>query len=227
MMMIIIIIRLSSLAGFPSHILSSPFAVSVRTLQSPITSLHIFLSLSCSFLFVTGLWLSCSSRCFLPPREGQNVRTDCQKYRIFMSWKTPRTFCASNRVLRRTGTELLKKKPILSQEIRDEWESCVCNLFCINAYVGAYAMHSVHFNTKIVPGPVHIFKIRVSVSANSDKKSQGCLHAIVHASAFSHARALHHLADGINMCGRLCRCRGLCAVVVLVSKIGFYSCSFA
>jgi len=88
-------------------------------------------------------------------------------------------------------------------------------------------MYSVRFNTKIVPCPVYIFKIRVSVAVNSDKKSQGCLHAIVHASAFSHSQTLHHLADGINMCGRLCRCQGLCAVVVLVSKIGFYSFSFA
>ena len=42
------------------------------------------------------------------------------------------------------------------------------------------------------------FKIRVSVALNS--KSQCCLHAVEHASAFPHSHTLHHLADGINIC---------------------------
>lgn len=88
-------------------------------------------------------------------------------------------------------------------------------------------MYSVRLNTKIAPCPVYISKILVSVAANSDKKSHGCLHTIEHASAFSHSHTLRHLADGINMCGSRCRCRGLCAVVVLLTKIRFYSCSFA
>ena len=51
-------------------------------------------------------------------------------------------------------------------------------------------VYAVRFNNKIAPCPLCIFKIRVSVAANSDKKSQGCLHAIEHASAFSHTHCI-------------------------------------
>ena len=33
---------------------------------------------------MTGWWLSCSCRCFLPPSEGQNIRTHSHKWHIFI-----------------------------------------------------------------------------------------------------------------------------------------------
>jgi hypothetical protein len=51
------------------------------------TDLHIFLSLSYSFLLLAGLWLSYSSRRFHSPWESHSVRTHCQKCRIFMNCK--------------------------------------------------------------------------------------------------------------------------------------------
>jgi hypothetical protein len=86
------------------HTRSSSFAVSFRT---TITDLHTFLSLSHSFLFAAGWWLSYCCQRFRPPWESRNVRTHCQKFHIFMTWNPPPRHLVENRILRDTRTELL------------------------------------------------------------------------------------------------------------------------
>lgn len=46
------------------------------------TGIHIFLSVSISFLVVAGYWLSYSYKCFLVLWESQNLCMHCQKYHI-------------------------------------------------------------------------------------------------------------------------------------------------
>jgi len=69
-----------------------------------ITHLHIFQSLSCTFLLVADWWLSQSVSCrwFLPMWEIQSLRKHWQKCVI----ETPGTFGVPNRIFRNTGAEI-------------------------------------------------------------------------------------------------------------------------
>jgi len=55
-----------------------------------ISNLHIFLSVSFSFLLLTGWCLFCPYICFLPPLESRNVLTHFEKctLRFAKSWET-------------------------------------------------------------------------------------------------------------------------------------------
>jgi hypothetical protein len=66
-----------------------PFNLHSISWASIMTNLHIFLSLSCCFLSVTGWRLSCYYRCFIPPWENLIFHMHGQKYHVFMTWKTP------------------------------------------------------------------------------------------------------------------------------------------
>ena len=70
------------LTEFSLHVHSSSLAAPVQTV---IICLHVFLSLSWSFLLGIGCWLSCS--CIVPLWWSQNFHT-CKKYRIFITLKT-------------------------------------------------------------------------------------------------------------------------------------------
>lgn len=89
-------------------------------------------------------------------------------------------------------------------------------------------MYSVRFSSRMAPCPVYILKFLFLSAADSDKKYQGCLHAIVHASAFSHSHTHCITSPTVLMC--VADCAGVEAyvqLVVLVPKIGVYPCSFA
>jgi hypothetical protein len=70
------------LTEFSLHIRSSPLAASVQTV---IICLHVFLSLSCSFLLGIGCWLFFFY--IVPLWWSQNFHT-CKKYQIFITLKT-------------------------------------------------------------------------------------------------------------------------------------------
>lgn len=100
------------------------------------------------------------------------------------------------------GQSSLKKNttPILSQESRDEWESCVCNLFCINIYVGVYVMDSGHFNRKIVPCPVYIFGFLLLLIQTKSPKAVCMLlytqaHSLIHTHCVTSPTVLICVAD--------------------------------
>ena len=89
-----------------------------------ITNLHIFLSLSCSYLLAAGWWLSCSCTCFLPPWESQNVSTHCQKCCIFIILDNPAT-TELNFARMPGGGSLNRIKPGLFRGNRDVWNAYI------------------------------------------------------------------------------------------------------
>lgn len=110
---------ISSLTDFLLHICSSSFTVSVH--HSIISNLHIFLSLSFSFLLVAGWWLSYSYRCFLP-LCGSHVHTH-SKCHIFMTLKNPGVL---NWILWHTGTDLFKTHKTKTMPGKLGWMGSQC-----------------------------------------------------------------------------------------------------
>jgi hypothetical protein len=76
--------------------------------HSLITNLHIFLSLSYSFLLVAAWRLLYSYRCFLALWESQNFRTHWQKCRYFHDSEKPRIFDIPNWILWDSRAKLFK-----------------------------------------------------------------------------------------------------------------------
>jgi len=109
MVMLMVVIRddtptqaLSPLSDF-LFLLSFPHLSQCQSTQH-ITNLHIFLSLSCSFLLVSG-WRP-SYSCFLIPWMNQNVGLHCQKWREFYDLKKSGAFGFLNRILWGKGSAL-------------------------------------------------------------------------------------------------------------------------
>jgi hypothetical protein len=115
---------ISSLTDFILHVCSSSFTVSVH--HSIISNLHIFLSLSSSFLLVAGWWLSYSYRCFLPLCES-HMSTHSQNITFLWHWKTQVFWTESHGT---QGQNSLKPiKPGLCLENWDEWSPNVWHIF--------------------------------------------------------------------------------------------------
>jgi len=113
---IIIIIILQPRHSIHSFSFTHP-SPTLRSLSPPstTTNLHIFLSLSCSFLLAASSWLSHCKRCFLPPRGSQDFRTHCQKCCIFMISKNPRHLASQAEFCRTMGQRTIKPGETLGQ----------------------------------------------------------------------------------------------------------------
>lgn len=113
------------------------FIISHRP-DSVITKLHIFLSLSSTFLLVAGWWISDSYWRSLWPWGSQNICTHCWKWLVFMTCKNL-GFWHPERNFVRHWAELFK--PHKTQSALEKWdqvwylcikESAVCSCLVSN-----------------------------------------------------------------------------------------------
>ena len=97
---IIIIIIINAYTQFTSWFLFTYLFLILHGLSpdSTTTNLHIFLSLSHSFLLVAAWWPWYSCRCFLPLWESQNFLSHSQKCRYFHDSAEPGTFGNPNQI---------------------------------------------------------------------------------------------------------------------------------